>query len=176
MGLEIDFLSVGDSEKCGDAIALRWGNLHGTRDEQTVVVVDGGFMDDGEALVKHLADHYNTNKADIVIATHPDQDHVNGLKVVLNSIDVGLLCMHRPWNRSNDVLLAKNEGFRATSMSQKFAKNFEAASELEEIANQKGVEIVEPFAGMSTPDGVLTILSPTEAYYQQLLGEITAQQ
>ena len=137
MGLEIDFLSVGDSEKSGDAIALRWGNLDGPRGEQMVVIVDGGFADDGQALVDHLATHYNTARADIVIATHPDQDHVNGLKVVLNSIAVGQLCMHRPWNRSNEVLLAKTSGFNATTWSQKFAKNFEAASELEAIARSE---------------------------------------
>ena len=42
MGLEIDFLSVGEGEKSGDAIALRYGNLFGPRSEQTVLVIDGG--------------------------------------------------------------------------------------------------------------------------------------
>ncbi|MBF4307570.1 MBL fold metallo-hydrolase, partial [Vibrio anguillarum] len=44
MGYEIDFLGVGEESKSGDAIALRYGNLHGHRDEQTVVVIDGGFQ------------------------------------------------------------------------------------------------------------------------------------
>jgi hypothetical protein len=44
---EIDFLPVGDGARSGDAIALRYGNLEGTRAEQTVVVIDGGFTDDG---------------------------------------------------------------------------------------------------------------------------------
>jgi hypothetical protein len=60
MGYEIDFLPVGEESKGGDAIALRYGNLYGSRDEQTVIIVDGGYTDDGEALVKHIVDYYGT--------------------------------------------------------------------------------------------------------------------
>jgi hypothetical protein len=31
MGYEIDFLGVGEESKSGDAIAIRFGNLHGAR-------------------------------------------------------------------------------------------------------------------------------------------------
>jgi hypothetical protein len=41
MGIEIDFIRAGEESKSGQAIALRFGNLHGPRDEQTVMVVDG---------------------------------------------------------------------------------------------------------------------------------------
>jgi hypothetical protein len=54
MGYEIDFLPVGEGEKSGDAIALRFGNLFGNRNEKTVVVIDGGFKETGEKLVKHI--------------------------------------------------------------------------------------------------------------------------
>ena len=37
MGFEIDLLPVGNESKGGDAIALRYGNLDGHRDEQTVI-------------------------------------------------------------------------------------------------------------------------------------------
>lgn len=61
MGYEIDFLPVGDNSKSGDAIALRYGNLYGSRAEQRVVVVDGGFTDDGEALVNHIRTSWGVN-------------------------------------------------------------------------------------------------------------------
>lgn len=35
MGYEIDVIGVGKESKSGDAIALRWGNLHGGINEQT---------------------------------------------------------------------------------------------------------------------------------------------
>jgi len=48
MAWEVDFLAVGEGEKSGDAIALRWGNLSGPRTEQTIFVIDGGTQDSGE--------------------------------------------------------------------------------------------------------------------------------
>ena len=49
-GYEIDFLPVGD-KKGGDAIAVRFGNLYGGREEQRVIVIDGGFKETATELV-----------------------------------------------------------------------------------------------------------------------------
>ena len=54
MGFEIDFLAVGGGEKSGDAIALRWGNLSGSRAEQRILVIDGGTLEAGQNLVDHV--------------------------------------------------------------------------------------------------------------------------
>lgn len=86
IGLEIDFLAVGEESSGGDAITLRYGNLHGPRSEQTVIVIDGGFVDSGEQLVEHSRNHFNTDEVDVVVSTHPDQDHAGGLKVVLEEL------------------------------------------------------------------------------------------
>ncbi len=60
MGYEIDFMPVGEGEKSGDAIALRFGNLNGNRSEYKVVVVDAGFKESGgNELVAHIK---NTTK------------------------------------------------------------------------------------------------------------------
>src|ERR1700733_13186784 len=87
MGYEIDFLPVG-KEKSGDAILVRYGNLFGTRAEQKVIVVDAGYPETSDLVVKHLADHYNTDKIDLMISTHPDQDHIGGLEAVMNKCAV----------------------------------------------------------------------------------------
>ncbi|PTB91385.1 MBL fold hydrolase, partial [Marinobacter sp. Z-F4-2] len=54
MGYEVDVLGVGEKSTSGDAIAIRYGNLHGSREEQTVVVIDGGYKGDGAKLVEHI--------------------------------------------------------------------------------------------------------------------------
>jgi beta-lactamase superfamily II metal-dependent hydrolase len=169
MGYEIDFLAVGEESKGGDAITLRYGNLFGSRSEQVVVVVDGGYMDSGEALVKHVAEYYGTSRADFVVSTHPDIDHINGLKVVLEEMEVGTLLMHQPWNHSGSVAEAKKSAFRSKGYAERVEKSFDAASELEAIANRKGVKIVEPFCGVKNSDGVLRILGPTREYYESLI-------
>ena len=52
-------------------------------------------------------------------------------------------------------------------------KSLQAASELEAIAQRKGVQIIEPFAGvqLKTTAGVFRILGPSQEYYEELLTE-----
>jgi hypothetical protein len=60
MGYEVDFQAVGEGERSGDAIALRYGNLNGSRAEQTVITIDGGTLESGDELVKHIRNFYGT--------------------------------------------------------------------------------------------------------------------
>ena len=101
MGYEIDFLPVGKESRSGDAILLRYGNLGGGRDEQTVVLIDGGFRDTADSILTHLNKYYGTLTIDLVISTHPDADHINGLREIFDRIGkehiaVRELWMHRP--------------------------------------------------------------------------------
>lgn len=171
MGYEIDFLPVGDESKGGDAIALRYGNLHGQRHEQTVIIIDGGYQDDGEALVEHLDRYYDTDQVDFVVSTHPDQDHITGLSVVLTELSVGALLMHVP--ELHDPFLGHQSTFeeKAASVGETFAKSMVQAEGLYDLAQRQGVRVVEPFAGKHTNDG-FRILGPTEAYYETLLNEM----
>lgn len=170
MAYEIDFLAVGDGEKSGDAIALRYGNLSGTRSEQTVMIVDGGTKASGEALVSHVRTYYGTNSVDYVVSTHPDLDHASGLSVTLEELDFGTLVMHRPWEHASFIKEAFSSGrITATGLEEKLRKELEAAHTLEEIAFKKNRQIVEPFAGVGTPDGTLLFLGPTIDYYRSML-------
>ena len=94
MGYEIDFLSVGTGEKSGDAIAFRiWRENY-----FWVFVIDGGYTESGDALVKHINHYYGTNTVNLVILTHPDDDHARGTLRVVEQMKVDNLWMHRPWN------------------------------------------------------------------------------
>jgi beta-lactamase superfamily II metal-dependent hydrolase len=175
MGYEIDFLAVGEESKGGDAIALRYGNLHGSRAEQTVVVVDGGYSDSGKALVEFVRNKYGTDEVDIVLATHPDRDHISGLETVLLELAVGHLLMHLPWNHFMPLQEARKSNFQPlASFSEKLAKSMQEASELESIAQSRGVPITEPFTGVVTTDGRLRVLGPSLPYYEELLPQIAS--
>lgn len=175
MGVEIDFLAVGDESKSGDAIALRYGDLSGPREAQTIVIIDGGFADTGPKLVRLVRERYGTGHADIVISTHPDNDHVAGLVPVVEQMTVGELWLHRPWNHSQSLAKAASTRFSATGLSEYMAKSLSKAQELEEAAESRGVDIVEPFAGTTSRDAQLRVMGPSREYYSILAPQFPEQ-
>jgi len=173
MSHEVDILAVGDKSQSGDAFALRFGDLTDPT-KQKVVIIDGGFKDSGsgEKLVERINKEYQTNHVDLVISTHPDQDHISGLTTVLEKMDVDLLWMHRPWAKSEEIKkMAEDRTLLAELGASKFKKSLEQAYDLEKLAEQNDVAIEEPFQGKSAFDGVLNVLGPSEDYYLKLAGE-----
>ena len=169
MGIEIDFLGVGEGERSGDAIAFRYGNFTGNRTEQRVCVLDGGTKDSGEQLVRHVQHYYGTNYVDFVFCSHLDTDHVSGLTEVIEGLSVGTLVMHRPWEHAGAICnLFKDGRLTSSGIANKLRRALAAARELEMLALRKKIDIVEPFQGMSQ-DGVLTVLGPSLNYYEAML-------
>lgn len=169
MGFEVDFLAVGDGEKSGDAIAVRWGNLAGLRTEQKVVIIDGGTLEAGKNLVNHVQNYYRTTFVDAVVCTHPDIDHACGLKVVLEGLDFGFLLMHQPWNHASEICDLFKNPFTPTKLKEKLRKAITTAHELQEICDDKGKKVHEPFTGMTWDN--LRVLGPNKDYYQELLAQ-----
>lgn len=172
MEYEIDFLPVGEESKSGDAIALRYGNLSGGRSDQTVIVIDGGFRDDGSELIDHLDKYYQTDTVDIVVSTHPDRDHISGLRTLLEGVQVGELWMHLPARHSVGAAESRASGFSLGRYSEVVTKSLQDSSDLEDLAAERGIEIVEPFTGVGTADGVFTVIGPDEDFYVELLEEM----
>jgi beta-lactamase superfamily II metal-dependent hydrolase len=169
MAHEVDFLPVGDGERSGDAIAVRFGNLNDPL-HQYVVVIDGGFTDTGTEMVKHIKKYYNTSYVDLVISTHPDNDHAAGLAAVLTDLNVGELWMHKPWDHTDDIARMFKDG-RITdeSVEDELLRSLNNACDLEKIANRRRIRIVEPFTGVSAFDGRVAVVGPSLKYYESLL-------
>jgi beta-lactamase superfamily II metal-dependent hydrolase len=155
---DVDFLPVenedSSSTHSGDAIVMRFSVEGWPR--PAVVVIDAGFTAVGEDVVNHLATYYGTSTIDLVISTHPDADHINGLKTVVQQCTVGELMMHLPWLHRTDL-----DDF----------SNYEAVGALYETAQSRGVVVTEPFTGASRFSGALTILGPTLEFYEERLDE-----
>lgn len=171
MSYEVDIRAVGPESKSGDAIALRYGDFIASPGSQTVVVIDGGFEDSGKDLVSHLRHFYETDYIDLVVATHSDADHVSGLQIVLEEMDVGELWMHLPWEHGTTVRSLVDSKFTAKGFSDKLKRSLQGAFDLEKLARKKGIPIVEPFSGVSSADGVLQVIGPSEEYYEELVAE-----
>lgn len=174
MGYEVDFIAVGEEAKSGDAIALRFGNLEGSRDEQTVVVIDGGYKKSGEDLVSHIKSHYSTDVIDLVILTHPDSDHASGLHIVIEEMTVKKLWMHKPWEHNEGKAIGFADG-RVTdnSIAERLKSALETAYQLHQLAVKKGIPIEEPFTGKLDDSRCVQVIGPTYDYYNELLVEFS---
>ncbi len=172
MSVEIDFLPVGNGERSGDAIAFRYGNFN-DKNQQYIVVIDGGTVESGKNLVEHIQNYYGTY-VDLAILTHPDGDHSSGLREVLNNLSVGELWMHRPWEHSKEIKdMFKDGRITVNSLSERLKEAYEYAYEVEQIAIKKGITIKEPFAGLTFNGGKIKVLGPSEDYYESLIPDFT---
>ncbi len=176
MSYELDFLPVGENTKSGDAILFRfWDDTKGeTEADQKICLIDGGYAETGESIKKHIEKYYNTSTIDLVISTHPDLDHIGGLSYILENFTVKKLWLHRPWQENLvDGLSDCFKDGRVTdnSVKNKLQEGLNKAYELEQLAIDKNITVEDPFTGVTAFNGVITVLSPTEEYYRQLLTE-----
>lgn len=155
---EVDFLPVESpgtsSSKCGDAIAMRF--TYEAEWRQVVIVIDGGYSSTGTDVVDHIQKYYNTNNIDLVVSTHPDADHINGLTTVLEQATVNTLMVHQPRLHLSNV---------------RDFSNIEAVDDLLAVARAKHVDVIEPFEGLSVFNGQFTVLGPSLDYYVELMEE-----
>lgn len=79
--LEIHFIDVGQ----GDCILIKQGDSHS-------MIIDAGGNSKGTSVQKYLYDNGVTH-LDYVIGTHPHEDHVGGLDVILYKFDVDIIIM-----------------------------------------------------------------------------------
>ncbi|MHA2727458.1 ComEC/Rec2 family competence protein [Vibrio campbellii] len=171
MGYEIDFHPVGNETKSGDAISMRFVDEN---EDQFVVVIDGGYKSDGEVVCKHIKEFYKTETIDLVISTHPDSDHINGLFTILESMEVKKLAIAKPWEFDGLSGEFSDNRFTDNSLSKRVAEQLNKSVELVDLAEAKSIEVVDPFTGFSFEKcgAALITLGPSEEYYRELLPQI----
>uniref|UniRef100_UPI0013D3A3F0 MBL fold metallo-hydrolase n=1 Tax=Myxococcus vastator TaxID=2709664 RepID=UPI0013D3A3F0 len=171
MGFEIDFMPVGEGEKNGDAIAIRYGQPG----NYTTYVVDGGYSESGETLVKHIRRYYNNpERIDYVLCTHADIDHCSGLRTVIENFEIGAIYMNRPWTHAAELLmrgLFKDPRWTEEGLRNRLRNDFRVIAEIEDIALERGIPIRPAFQG--TTVGHFVILSPARARYVELIPQFT---
>jgi beta-lactamase superfamily II metal-dependent hydrolase len=101
-----------------------------------------------------MLERYEAPKVDVVLLTHPDGDHIGGMGKVFDAYSVDRLVIHKLHERGGGSLPAA-----------------EAVKELIEKAEDNGATVVEPRPGLGFGGGALTILGPSDDYYNQLVQE-----
>lgn len=82
------------------------------------MLIDAGNNPDGRNVVTYLKQQ-GVNKINIIIGTHPHEDHIGGLDTVIQSFDIGAVYMPKVSSNTKtfeDVLAAvKNKGLKVTT-------------------------------------------------------------
>jgi beta-lactamase superfamily II metal-dependent hydrolase len=164
-GFEIDFIPVGDGERSGDAIAIRYGVPGAYR----VMIVDGGNKEAGEKLVAHVRTHYGTSHVDHLVNTHPDGDHASGLEIVLEQLSVGEVWVHKPWLYPHHILPWCVDGrITPNSLRDRLRDALWHAHRIDELAQAKGIPCYEPFQGSKIGEH-FWVASPAKDWYLDIL-------
>jgi hypothetical protein len=162
---EIDFLAV-ETAKSGDAITIRY-QLEGYT---YIHVVDGGFTETGESVVKHIDTYYGDYAfIDHVVLTHSDRDHALGLMHVLEHGNVGTLWMNRPWLYAEELIHRFPTYNSVDRLRSRLRSCYPSLTQLEEIAAERGIAIREVFQGQHV--GAFTVMSPSRSTYLDLIVE-----
>ena len=171
MAFEIDLLPVGSGKKSGDCIAMRYGDLVNGKEKQTVIVVDGGYAGTWKDTLKpFLRKYYNCEiygkiHIDLVILSHPDQDHVSGLVEMAKDedVEIGMIMMHRPWEELSPSWF-KDGRITKSSLKDRLGDAFEKAKELDDVT--KNISKTRLNVGNYDYQGAsITILGPTPDFY-----------
>ena len=172
MPYEIDFIGLDKETKDATAICMRWKKGDGS---YIVGVFDGGFTEYGDRL-KEIMDQYyfdgfEGGHIDFVICSHPHKDHVPGLKTILENFDVDALYMNRPWQHIDSLYERVKDGcITKKNLEERLRANYSDIADLEDVALEQGVPIYDVFEG-DVIEGRLTVLSPSEEFYLDLLAE-----
>jgi len=163
-GYQIDFIPVESGKKNGDAISIRIVDEGVTK----IYVIDGGTKTSGQDLVNHIKTHYGTDRVDYLINTHPDLDHISGLTVVMEQLNVHELWMHKPWEHAHEIIddIIDNR-VTVNSLTKRLQDSLKIAKKLEQMALDKGIPVHEPFQGDNI--GHFHVLSPHHKWYNELI-------
>lgn len=170
MALEIDMLSVGNA----DAIIIRTSD--GPRER--VVLIDAGRSGDSEAVINHI-EKWTTRKdvIDLLISTHPHDDHIGGLLEVLDKMKVQEVLIHDPDTFQEQIESLKSIATR--EQTERAKKSLDSLNKVIDKIDCKGILHKQPFTGVEYKllDGAtLTVVGPTEEFYANLAPQIKSQQ
>lgn len=168
MKYEIDFIGVKEKQckKDADAIIVKW-----KKDLETkIVIYDGGYEAHSKEIVSILEKYsFEENKkyVDSIIISHPDEDHISGLKYIINNITVKKIYMNRPWLYIDEIS-RKQTDYSKKEIERRLKEEYSCLYEIEELAIKNGIEIKNVFQGDIIENNLL-VLSPSKEFFIEML-------
>jgi|SRR5579883_1160123 len=162
-GLEVDMLSLGDADSI---LVTRWDGNKASR-----VLIDGGNKGDA-SIVRSFLRGLNITHLNAVVCTHPHDDHAAGLIELVRdeSLTIGTAYTHYPQLHLEMSKVGKAlEATKGLEENSVLEKSLNTAHDLVTALLARSIPIYEPFTG--TKIEFLTVVGPSQAYYEELLGE-----
>lgn len=164
---EVEFLRVGDGASSGDAILVHyWDGA-----EWRIGIIDGGYEDTGWEICNHIRQWYSRDPiVDFVVSTHPDNDHMSGLRVVMENLPVRELWMHVPWAHADNIVgLFQSRRWTIEGLRTELRRQYNYVMELVDLAYKQdpSTTIRLPFQGQQI--GPFTFMSPSIEMYEGLM-------
>ena len=163
----IRFSKVGNGSKGGDAILIR---LFDEKDNETLLLIDGGYQETGSAIIDFIKKNCTTTTIKVIFNTHPDRDHIYGLKTILENGEITIenLILNRPWRDAKFTKeMFDDDRITENSLIKRLKDAFCIAEEVEIIAKKKGVKVYSQFRDESGQLGILNVLGPSETLYKK---------
>jgi len=167
--IEIDMLNVG----AADAILI---HCITERNLDYIILVDAGNEGDGQKILDHINSYYSQKYIDIAICTHPDDDHYGGFKELLNEHmnedsdfkirDFWILDPAEHISTEDVKRIRKQGTLKARARS---IYNFNDGTNLLDLIDECGIDILEPFAETTHPILDIEVLGPDMDYYESLV-------
>ena len=174
--IEIDVLPASNETKGADSILLRFGTFSydSVPNKQTVILIDGGYKENAENIKKHLDSFYDTKTIDLLICTHPDADHINGLLELLNDekIIINKALVHNPWKFKYAInRKSNNDKTTPNSIEKRLEKSLSSLDDLLSKLDERKINTEFPFSGHTEFNGIIRILGPSDSYYTSRVAE-----
>jgi beta-lactamase superfamily II metal-dependent hydrolase len=162
---EIEFLRVGDGASSGDAILVHYWDGEAWH----IGIIDGGYEATGREICDHVRRWYSQDPTiDFVVSTHPDNDHMSGLRVVMEELPVRELWMHVPWVHAEHILgLFRSRRWTTDGLQNELRRQYNYVTELFDLAVKQKTTIKLPLQGEQI--GPFTVMSPSVDMYEGLL-------
>lgn len=163
MGFLVDMIDVG----YGDSFLL---TLDNDSNGETYVLIDGGRSGSADIVIDHLR-RYTNGFLSLVIATHIDNDHIGGLKKVVEEFRIDSFVLNYPsnskaWLKLKEVHEAAGKN---TAPSGIILESIQTATDLLDVLKKKRVNVREAYQGHGWQCGhdiYLKVLSPTMEAHQ----------
>lgn len=145
-------------------------------DREYVVLVDVGNECDGEKIYNHINKYYDQKYIDLVIITHCDADHYGGMKYLIDKhkssnsdFKMNKVWVHDPYTHIDvdDVKYIRNRETLRQRLNA--AYSFVDGTNLLDALDKAKITREEVFYGTTFPSLNITILGPTNSYYESLI-------